>query len=77
MNKKFTVEVIEVRSRLVTVSADDKESAINQVRKRYNKGQIAVQNLDYLGHHIRILEKKKKLNFLSKLKLFFSEPVTE
>ena len=39
-NERFTVEVIEIRSRLVTVCADSEDSAINQVKKRYNKGQI-------------------------------------
>lgn len=76
-NERFTVEVIEIRSRLVTVCADSEDSAINQVKKRYNKGQIEVKSIDYAGHHIRILKKKKELNFLSKLKIFFSDTVTE
>nr|MCR4583093.1 hypothetical protein [Prevotella sp.] len=35
--KKFSIEVLEVLSRIVEVEASDEEDAIKQVRQKYRK----------------------------------------
>ena len=45
--KKYSIEVLEVLSRIVEVEASDKEDAIERVRQMYRKCEIVLDDSDY------------------------------
>ena len=45
--KKYSIEVLEVLSRIVEVEASDVEDAIERVRQMYRKCQIVLDDSDY------------------------------
>ena len=45
--KKYCIEVLEVLSRIVEVEASDEEDAIKQVRQKYRKCEIVLDDSDY------------------------------
>lgn len=60
--KKFTFEIKESRSRLVTVSATTEEEAMKTVEEKYFNGDIVLNSEDMKGYGIlRYYEKNKKI----------------
>ena len=45
--KKYSIEVLEVLSRIVEVEASDEEYAIEKVRQDYRKCRIVLDDSDY------------------------------
>ena len=45
--KKFSIEVLEVLSRIVEVEAVDEDDAIERVRQMYRKCEIVLDDSDY------------------------------
>lgn len=45
--KKYSIEVLEVLSRIVEVEAFDEEDAIEKVRQDYRKCRIVLDDSDY------------------------------
>ena len=45
--KKYSIEVLEILSRIVEVEASDEEDAIKQVRQKYRKCEIVLDDSDY------------------------------
>ena len=45
--KKYSIEVLEVLSRIVQVEALDEEDAIARVRQKYRKCNIVLDDSDY------------------------------
>ena len=45
--KKYSIEVLEVLSRIVEVEASDEEDAIEMVRQDYRKCRIVLDESDY------------------------------
>ena len=45
--KKYSIEVLEVLSRIVEVEADDEDAAIVKVRQMYRKCKIVLDDSDY------------------------------
>ena len=45
--KKYSIEVLEVLSRIVEVEASDEEDAIEKVRQDYRKCWIVLDDSDY------------------------------
>jgi hypothetical protein len=45
--KKYSIEVLEVLSRIVEVEASDVEDAIERVRQMYRKCEIVLDDSDY------------------------------
>ena len=45
--KKYSIEVLEVLSRIVEVEASDEEDAIEMVRQDYRKCRIVLDDSDY------------------------------
>ena len=45
--KKYSIEVLEVLSRIVEVEASDEEKAIEKVRQMYRKCEIVLDDSDY------------------------------
>ena len=45
--KKYSIEVLEVLSRIVEVEASDEEDAIERVRQMYRKCEIVLDDSDY------------------------------
>ncbi len=56
--KKYSVEVLEVLSRIVEVEANDKEDAIEQVRQMYRKCQIVLDDSDYKQTELSVKDEK-------------------
>ena len=45
--KKYSIEVLEMLSRIVEVEAADEEDAIERVRQMYRKCEIVLDDSDY------------------------------
>ena len=45
--KKYSIEVLEVLSRIVSVDASNEEEAIEKVRQMYRKCNIVLDDSDY------------------------------
>lgn len=45
--KKYSIEVLEVLSRIVEMEASDEEDAIERVRLMYRKCEIVLDDSDY------------------------------
>ena len=56
--KKYSIEVLEVLSRIVEVEANDKEDAIEIVRQMYRKCHIVLDDSDYKVTEISVKDEK-------------------
>lgn len=56
--KKYSIEVLEVLSRIVEVEAADKEDAIEKVRHKYRKCEIVLDDSDYKVTEISVKDEK-------------------
>ena len=58
--KKYSIEVLEVLSRIVEVEATDEEDAIEQVRQMYRKCEIVLDDSDYILTEFSVNDKKSE-----------------
>jgi len=56
--KKYSIEVLEVLSRIVEVEASDEEDAIEWVRQMYRKCEIVLDDSDYKVTEISVKDEK-------------------
>lgn len=56
--KKYSIEVLEVLSRIVEVEASDEEDAIERVRQMYRKCEIVLDDSDYKVTEISVKDEK-------------------
>ena len=56
--KKYSIEVLEVLSRIVEVEASDEEDAIEQVRQMYRKCEIVLNDSDYKETEFSVKDEK-------------------
>ena len=56
--KKYSIEVLEVLSRVVEVEASDEEDAIERVRQMYRKCEIVLDDSDYKVTEISVKDEK-------------------
>ena len=56
--KKYSIEVLEVLSRIVEVEASDVEDAIERVRQMYRKCEIVLDDSDYKVTEISVKDEK-------------------
>ena len=56
--KKYSIEVLEVLSRIVEVEASDEEDAIEQVRQKYRKCDIVLDDSDYKETEFSVKDEK-------------------
>ena len=56
--KKYSIEVLEVLSRIVEVEAADEDAAIEKVRRMYRKCQIVLDDSDYKVTEISVKGEK-------------------
>ena len=58
--KKYSIEVLEVLSRIVEVEALNEEVAIRQVWQKYKECDIVLDDSDYKLTEISVKDEKKK-----------------
>jgi hypothetical protein len=58
--KKYSIEVLEVLSRIVEVEALDEEDAIRQVRQKYRKCDIVLDDSDYKVTEFSVKDEKSR-----------------
>jgi hypothetical protein len=58
--KKYSIEVLEVLSRIVEVEALNEEDAIRQVWQKYKECDIVLDDSDYKLTEISVKDEKKK-----------------
>ncbi len=58
--KKYSIEVLEVLSRIVEVEASAEEDAIEQVRQMYRKCDIVLDDSDYKLTEISVKDEKSE-----------------
>ena len=58
--KKYSIEVMELLSRIVDVEAVDENDAIERVRKMYRKCQIVLDDSDYKETEISVKDEKSE-----------------
>ena len=58
--KKYSIEVLEVLSRIVEVEASDEEDAIEQVRQMSRKCEIVLNDSDYKLTEISAKDEKSE-----------------
>ena len=56
--KKYSIEVLEVLSRIVEVEASDEEDAIKQVMLKYRKCEIVLDDSDYKETEFSVKDEK-------------------
>ena len=56
--KKYSIEVLEVLSRIVEMEASDKEDAIEKVRQKYRKCEIVLDDSDYKMTEFSVKDEK-------------------
>ena len=56
--KKYSIEVLEVLSRIVEVEASDEEDAIERVRQMYRECDIVLDDSDYKVTEISVKDEK-------------------
>ena len=56
--KKYSIEVLEVLSRVVEVEASDEEDAIEKVKRMYRKCEIVLDDSDYKVTEISVKDEK-------------------
>ena len=61
--KKYSIEVLEVLSRIVEVEASDVEDAIERVRQMYRKCEIVLDDSDYKLTEISVKGEKSECGF--------------
>ena len=58
--KKYSIEVLEILSRIVEVEASDAEEAIEKVREKYRKCEIVLDDSDYKVTEISVKDEKSR-----------------
>ena len=58
--KKYSIEVMEVLSRIVDVEAVDENDAIERVRQMYRKCQFVLDDSDYKETEISVKDEKSE-----------------
>ena len=58
--KKYSIEVLEVLSRIVEVEASSSEDAIERVRKKYRKCEIVLDDSDYKVTEFSVNDEKSE-----------------
>ena len=58
--KKYSIEVMEVLSRIVDVEAVDENDAIERVRQMYRNCQIVLDDSDYKETEISVKDEKER-----------------
>jgi len=58
--KKYSIEVMELLSRIVDVEAVDENDAIERVRQMYRKCQIVLDDSDYKETEISVKDEKSE-----------------
>ena len=56
--KKYSIEVLEMLSRIVKVEASDEEDAIERVRQMYRKCEIVLDDSDYKVTEFSVKDEK-------------------
>ena len=56
--KKYSIEVLEVLSRIVEMEASDDEDALERVRQMYRKCEIVLDDSDYKVTEISVKDEK-------------------
>jgi len=56
--KKYSIEVLEVLSRIVEVEAVNEDDAIERVRQMYRKCEIVLDDSDYKVTEISVKDEK-------------------
>ena len=56
--KKYSIEVLEILSRIVEVEASDAEEAIEKVRQKCRKCEIVLDDSDYKVTEISVKDEK-------------------
>ena len=56
--KKYSIEVLEVLSRIVEVEASSEEDATEQVRQMYRKCEIVLDDSDYKVTEFSVKDEK-------------------
>jgi hypothetical protein len=56
--KKYSIEVLEVLSRIVEVDAADEDDAIEKVKQMYRKCDIVLDDSDYKETEISVKDEK-------------------
>ena len=56
--KKYSIEVLEMLSRIVEVEASDEEDAIERVRQKYRKCDIVLDDSDYKETEFSVKDEK-------------------
>ena len=58
--KKYSIEVLEVLSRIVEVEALDEKDAIERVQQMYRKCKIVLDDSDYIITEFSVKDEKSK-----------------
>lgn len=58
--KIYSIEVLEVLSRIVKVEASDEEDAIEKVKQMYRKCEIVLDDSDYKATEISAKDEKSE-----------------
>jgi hypothetical protein len=58
--KKYSIEVLEILSRIVEVEASDAKEAIEKVRQEYRKCEIVLDDSDYKVTEISVKDEKSR-----------------
>lgn len=58
--KNYSIEVLEVLSRIVEVEASDEEEAIEKVEQMYRKCKIVLDDSDYKVTEISVKDEKSR-----------------
>ena len=56
--KKYSIEVLEILSRIVEVEASDEEEAVECVRRMYRKCEVVLDDSDYKGTEFSVKDEK-------------------
>ena len=56
--KKYSIEVLEVLSRIVEVEADDEKAAIEMIRQMYRNCKIVLDDSDYMVTEFSVKDEK-------------------
>lgn len=58
--KKYSIEILEVLSRIVEVEAANEDDAIERVRQMYRKCEIVLDDSDYKATEISVKDEKSE-----------------
>ena len=58
--KKYSIEVLEVLSRIVVVEASNEKDALERVRQMYRKCEIVLDDSDYKVTEISVKDEKSE-----------------